>query len=524
MPQEATNSIRIQISETRRISDRDMRAHERREKVTLQVIEDLKKTGVFFKTREGYFYFEKGEAPRLFPIDAGSVALAALIQERFGISAAERREYDHVISGLRNEAHVRGQQVEIHRLAHYDPESGRLYVSRFNGWVYCLNGKSIRQVLNGTNDVFFWDDPTWQSYELVRNKRPGGRLDSLIAGSANFTEADGLSPADQRWIFSVWLHSQFFESLHPTKPMVLVCGEKGSGKTLSLRKWLKLVLGRDAEVTALERTKPDGFIAAISSLPIAVFDNVDEDISWLPDHLAQLATGVSFKRRKYYTTNESVEFKPHCYVALTSRTPKFIDGRDDVLDRTLVLQTERRAQFSPEQAQLQAIANTRNLLWTELLRNLNRLLRFLRPSRGSSNQSCFRMADFADFALSFGAAEGEPNKAFRILQCLEARRAEALFSDEPVSECLDKWLSDAEKHGIEVTSGKLHEELAPIAEQLGITWPYRSGHGLGQRLSHITTNLRERFRVEVGLDSANQRTYRFWPKPESLNPAESKSE
>jgi hypothetical protein len=498
-----------------------VRAHERRERVTLKVIQDLKKTGVFFKTREGYFYFEKGEAPRLFPIEAGSIALAALIQERFGINDAERREYEHVISGLRNEAHVRGQQVEIHRLAHYDSETGRLYVSRFNGWVYCLNGKTIHQVLNGTDDVFFWDDPNWQPFEIVRNKRPVGLVDGLIAGSANFSETDGLSPEDQRWIFSVWLHSQFFESLHPTKPMVLVCGEKGSGKTLSLRKWLKLVLGRDAEVTALERSKPDGFIAAISSLPIAVFDNVDEEVSWLPDHLAQLATGVSFKRRRLYTDNQSVEFKPHCYVALTSRTPKFIDGRDDVLDRTLVLQTQRRAQFSPEQAQLEAIAKKRNLLWTELLRNLNRLLPFLRPSGSDSNQVSFRMADFANFAMSFGAAEGQPQKAGRILQCLESRRAETLLSDEPVSECLENWLADPENHGSEVTSGMLHLALQHVAEQLGINWPYRSGRSLGQRLAHITTDLRERFRVEVGLDSANQRTYRFWPKAESLNLPES---
>jgi hypothetical protein len=518
------SSIRDHISETRRIPAKDMRGHERREKVTQQVIQDLKKTGSFFKTREGYFYFDKGEAPRLFPIETGSVALAALFQERFGINDAERREYEHLVSGMRNEAHVRGQQVEIHRLAHYDSETGKLYVSRFNGWVYCLNGKTIRQVLNGTNDVFFLDDPNWQPYEIIRSKRPEGLLGSLIAGSANFSEADGLSPADQRWIFSVWLHSQFFESLHPTKPMVLVCGEKGSGKTLSLRKWLKLVLGRDAEVTALERTKPDGFIAAISSLPIAVFDNVDEDISWLPDHLAQLATGVSFKRRKYYTTNESVEFKPHCFVALTSRTPKFIDGRDDVLDRTLVLQTQRRAKFSPEQAQLEAIAKKRNLLWTELLRDLNRLLRFVRPSGSDSSEVSFRMADFANFAISSGAAEGQPEKAIRILQCLELRRAETLLSDEPVAECLDSWLADLKNHGSIVTSGTLHASLGPIAKQLGFAWPYRSGQSLGQRLSHITTNLRERFQVEVGQDSAKQRTYRFWPKAESLNPAETNSE
>jgi hypothetical protein len=236
---------------------------------------------------------------------------------------------------------------------------------------------------------------------------------------------------------------------------------------------------------------------------VAVFDNVDEQVAWLADHLAQLATGVSFKRRKYYTTNEQVEFKPRCFVALTSRTPKFIESRDDVLDRTLVLQTERREEFGPEQAQLDCIAKMRNLLWTELLRNLNQILRFLHPPGG---RITFRMSDFANFATSVAEAEGQPGRAARLLKCLEAQRAETLLSDEPIALCLESWLAQPGTQGRTVTSGNLHAELEPIAAALRIPWPYHSGRGLGQRLSHITTNLREQFRVEVGQDSANQRT------------------
>jgi hypothetical protein len=60
-----------------------------------------------------------------------------------------------------------------------------------------------------------------------------------------------------------------------------------------------------------------------------------------------------------------------------------------------------------------------------------------------------------------------------------------------------------------------------IADQEKIGWPHGNAHALGQRLSHITTNLREQFRVEVERDSANMLQYRFWPKAESLNQAES---
>ena len=87
---------------------------------------------------------------------------------------------------------------------------------------------------------------------------------------------------------------------------MLICGEKGSGKTSALRKWLKLLFGPAGEVSSLEREKPDGFIAAVTSQPVAVFDNVDEKIAWLADYLAQLATGISITRRRLYTTNEAV--------------------------------------------------------------------------------------------------------------------------------------------------------------------------------------------------------------------------
>ena len=523
MPPQKLTSIREKISAIRRRSAKEQKAHERREEVTSVIIQDLQDTGTLFKTPEGHFYFDKGEAPKLFPIEMDSVALAALIHRRYGINSAEQVEFEHLISGLHTEAHLNGQEVEVRKLAHYDPETSRLYVSRFNGTVYRLDGRQIREVSNGTDGIFFWDDPTWKPYEIDRGRIKHKFFEPLIIDSANFANADGLSVSDQRWLFSVWCLSQFFGSLHPTKPLVLVCGEKGGGKTLCLRKWLKLLFGAVADVTALERGKQDGFVAVVCSSPVAVFDNVDEHVSWLADHLAQLATGVTFKRRKYYTTNQSVEFRPQCFVALTSRTPKFIEGRDDVLDRTLILQTERRKKFSPEQAQLQQIAKNRNALWTELLRDLNRIVAALKESEGEAGDFAFRMADFANFAMTMARVEGHEAEARQVLEKMDTRRSEALLAEEPISLCLEKWVQKPLNQDRVVGSGDLNKELGNIAMLDNIPWPYRSAHALGQRLSHIETNLRERFQVQSERNSANQRQYRFWPKADSLNQAESQN-
>lgn len=480
--------------------------------VTETIIGDLKKRGVFFRTTEGYFYFDKSKKPKLLPIEKESVELATLIQECFGINDAERREYEHIVSGLRNEAHLWGRQVQVHKLAYYDPDQARLYVSRFDGWVYRLDGNRIQLVPNGTDDVFFLDHPTWEPYEQIKGKVKGQPFEHLILRSANFKDHDELSAADQRWLFSVWCLSQFFDSLHPTKPLMLVCGEKGGGKTLCLRKWLKFLFGSGADVTALERSKPDGFVAAVCSSPNAVFDNVDEQVSWLPDHLAQLATGVSFKRRKYYTTNQEVEFKPRCFVALTSRTPKFVEGRDDVLDRAIVLQTERREQFDPEGAQLRLISSNRNLLWTEVLRNLNKIVGSLKESEGEVKNITFRMADFAAFAVRVARIAGQEEMARKILQKLESRRTDMLLAEEPICSCLERWLENSKNWGRPLTSGQLNADLAAVAAILPVYWPYQAPQALAQRLSHISRSLGERFDMNVTEDKhAKQKVYAFGP-------------
>jgi hypothetical protein len=480
--------------------------------VTDRIIKDLRATGKFFDTPEGAFYFMEGENPRLFSIGM-DVALAAIIHDRYGINPAEEREFKHIIKALEIEAEQRGEKTTVRRLFHYDLENRSLYVSRFDGKMYRLDGETITEIPNGADGVFFWDDPSWEPYEPVPGPQGRGLFVNSIIRSANFCESGDLQRSDQQWIFFVWCIAQFFGSLHPTKPLLLISGEKGGGKTLCLRKWLKLLFGSSGNVTGLERGKPDGFVAAVCSSPIVVFDNVDEHVGWLPDHLAQLATGIKFKRRKLYTTNESVEFQPQCFVALTARTSKFINGRDDVLDRTLVLHTDRRQEFSPENDQLQTIAANRNGLWCELLRCLNRIVGYLKGNENHAPKIEFRMADFAAFALSIARFEGREEVARSILKKMDSERTDILLADEPIAAYLDKWLEDAQNHNRKVNTAELNKELSWLAAGMSMPpWPYNSAHSLGQRLSNITTNLRQRLDVKVERDSSNQCWYRFAPR------------
>jgi hypothetical protein len=103
-------------------------------------------------------------------------------------------------------------------------------------------------------------------------------------------------------------------------------------------------------------------------------DNLDEQIPWLPYALSRLATGVTFSRRRLYTTNDKVEFPGVSWLGITARSVRFMERQPDLPDRTLVLKVGRLAERQPEQNLLNAVADRRNAIWSELLDGLNAIV------------------------------------------------------------------------------------------------------------------------------------------------------
>jgi hypothetical protein len=145
--------------------DGNIMGFEKWRKIGQVVIADLKHNGQFFNTSLGLFLFDN-EHRKAFPLD-GNVELAALLNLRYGINPKEHG-FKRVLADLQSEAVLNGRKVEIRRLAYYDRERKVLYLSRFDGDMYQLNGNSVVPVPNGTDDVFFFDDRlTWEPYTYL---------------------------------------------------------------------------------------------------------------------------------------------------------------------------------------------------------------------------------------------------------------------------------------------------------------------------------------------------------------------
>ncbi len=166
-----------------------------------------------------------------------------------------------------------------------------------------------------------------------------------------------LSEADQKLLFVLWVLTLFFPQLFPTRIILALIGEKGSGKSSLLRRVGQLLFGPKFNVSALTG-KPDDFDAAITTDPLVIADNADDAPSWFPDKLAVLATGGAIKRRILYTTNKLGEFPIVANVAVTSRTPNFT--REDVAERLLPLNVQRIESFEPESALLADLLQRRD--------------------------------------------------------------------------------------------------------------------------------------------------------------------
>src|SRR5262249_34295096 len=159
-------------------------------------------------------------------------------------------EFRHIFEAVKAAALQRGKHVSIYRFCYYEQLSSRLYVSAGQGRVVRLDGRSVVWVANGDDGVLFEESEEVRTgpQKALEQEVLEDPLERRILGRINFRRGSGvvLSADQQRLILRVWLLAIFFPELLPSKVLLLFYGEKGSGKTSTLKIILKLLLGPQA--------------------------------------------------------------------------------------------------------------------------------------------------------------------------------------------------------------------------------------------------------------------------------------
>lgn len=444
--------------------------------------EEIQNGGFFLRTiPDRRLYVFSGTAHRAFEISLKSDEFNGYLFGKYGLLTSEDITR-HVVTALRAYATLRGRELEGRRYTHYDALDNVLYVSRYDGRLWRIDGNGIDSAANGEGTLFL-DDDGGRACEPDIGPH-GVLLPTLIDGLEYVERTDGgLSKDQQRLALTTWLFAIAFPDLMPSKPMLLVEGTKGSGKTIAVQLIARAVHGKPHTHIVGKQDEKD-FGVQLLRKPICLLDNTDSFVDWLQDALCSYATSGEWTRRKLYTDDGDHVVRPHSFIAIASKNP-ITFKRDDVADRCLIIRLDRRTTNTPAAALVARVEATREQLLGEWLYYLNEIVYAIRQgalARGGQAAASHRMADFAHLAHVIGAVLGHTEDAIdAMLDGVQAEREVLSQEGDPLLNLLDKWLDHTPNVGRSIRAADLHTELTHIGKMTGAAF-YKNANTLAQKL------------------------------------------
>ncbi len=370
-----------------------------------------------------------------------------------------------ILEDLRQESRKCGERVNIHKYVHYSKLTNAVYLANGHA-VYKISKDRVEICANGTDGVLFYSNTFADATDIdLENPLSADEFCDLLLGDLSFggplITGNSENQNYIRFLILAWLLSTWFPELLVSKALLVVQGEKGSGKTIVLQKMLRVLFGPTINVVLMP-SKPDDFDVIVCDKCLTVFDNVDTVRPWLADKLATVATGGYLQKRKLYTNHQLISVPVLSFVALTTRNPSF--NRDDVADRTLLVELNRLPDFSrnPEKL-LSEINELRPRLLATMVHMAQDMLRAFEATPNVSLEGCdLRSADFASVVMRLGSFYGVTDGAKGALSLMRNLQAQFTLDDNPIKVALDGWFypeAEGEEPGTTGESGMSATEL-----------------------------------------------------------------
>jgi hypothetical protein len=400
------------------------------------------------------------------------------------------------------------ERKKVVQVSYWDDKEKVLRVSRFDGTVYRLDGETITEESNGER-VLFNDNIYWKPYHLLPAEPEEDVLKWFTDELINWTHEKELFGLTLR----SWIVSTFFTELCPTKPLLVMQGDIGSGKTMNLRLLLRFFFGPEIDVGGVS-DKPDGFTASASSAHILAIDNLDDPVFWMRDKLARLSTGGTDSFRKLYTSNEVGIVHYRCWFMMTAKTPEVLK-RDDLADRLLILPIFRIAEENrkSEHYFLNLLQEKRDMWWTSILHTLNKVVAAIRHGVYQP-ESRLRMADWESLGRVLAVVEGKEPLWDKLVVYMGGLQSDFLLESDPICDALDKFLILQENWDRKMLARDLYYVLKDAlfgSKPPTDDWP-KSVISFAKHLNSIRPNLGVRcgLRYEKKTTTPNQGAILYW--------------
>lgn len=431
-----------------------------KEKVVELIKDVIDESGKIYKSNCKYYLFLKDEK-HLITLTDDSREFKNLLT-KWGVNASETL-FKYVKEELYVHCAEQAVNVDIHKFAYFDSENYVLYIYNASNAIFKITENSVTTIENGDEGVLFEELNDYTSFKLVDFDKGKNYLSEYLIKNLSL-ETDEYN-INVFKLVEIWFYSLFFESIMPTKPIFVLIGEKGSGKTSFLRRAGQILMGEKFDVTSISSDYKN-LTTLVTNNYFVVIDNLDSPTTQINDALARISTGQVIKIRDYYTTNQQVDFEAKCFVALTSRKPHFT--RDDVADRLLCVFLRRFEFFESENKLKSSTTKKRDEIMSYVISHLQIILGSLKNNKDKNFKTNFRMADFAEFAFKIAQNKEETKELEAIFSSLSKQQRDFAVKDDIIYILLKEIVGEKHNQNKQFSSQGLFKEFQDTAANLGL--------------------------------------------------------
>lgn len=436
----------------------------------------------------------------------GSYAWTRLLHNIMGLNVAESFGRQ-VAEAVEHSAWKAAKEVLVRKRSWWDKINKILYLNLGGPEIYILDGDvlNIKVVYNGEVDVLFRNsDDTMVLPNLLQEDN---MIDpwKMLVDDVNFRDADA-TVSQQRQMLKAWICAMFFPEALPTRPILMVLGASGSGKTTTARRILWLIEGPKENVLGQVPDKPDALRASMAAHRMVVIDNIERtSVSWLPDTLNRAATGSQIELRELHTTNRVQKIVFNVFMCLTGTDIPF--SEEAVYTRILPLELKHLDVYQSEASVQSNIENNFIPFWRGMLFELNKVVAELRAHPEMSVPSQTRLADFHTFCERIKKVDFiDADELMSGISNLVDSQKETLKQHSPFINILDGLIKTrADEMTSAMTCSELFARAQRYAAQQKQRFDWSNAQGLSRHLDMLEDQLKKHYGLVIKTDRVGGR-------------------
>ena len=283
------------------LDNKELKKDQKIQKVVKLIMKDLKKFGSFSVFNNGtgkgnlarFYWLRTGD---LLPISKKSDSLSALIYQNYGINPASSH-FKYILAGLRHECAM-GEQILVYNFSHYEPHERILFFPRTHREMIVATEDGINLKPNGEDGIYVGGTNNFDPFEYLGTDfcGDGSGIEKYLLQNLNCLDDSPqfLNKSEAAFILEILLYFIPFANAMETRPILVVDGPKGSGKSSFLKRFGIALFGQKFSLSLIPRSRRD-LETEFANNVLCVFDNVDRQINRsLRDAFAAVTTGGGY--------------------------------------------------------------------------------------------------------------------------------------------------------------------------------------------------------------------------------------